>query len=175
MTKPELQDIGKLRPLGFDLFCDFMNEEAERIMIAEVRRDLDEFGVPMPDRNRVIRYGWDYDRNKLVRPTPEWLAPMLDQTGFNSITVNEYLPGQSIGLHMDSKWFGPRISVINLAADCVLLLEAPTNSDSEAVVIPRRSFYVLSGEIRSKWLHGTMPSTQTRYSIVFRQRMLSRG
>ncbi len=76
--------------------------------------------------------------------------------------VNEYMPGQGIGMHADAASFGPVIVSLSLAADQAMRFRRgtvrPYQRDGldgdEIVTLPRRSALVLTGRARTNWMHG---------------------
>ena len=95
--------------------------------------------------------------------------------------VNEYRPGQGIGMHADHRDFGDVVASLSLAADWPMRFRPrsvrPYARDGlpgdEVAVLPRRSVLVLAGEARRDWMHGidradTAREAATRVSATFR-------
>lgn len=166
---------------GFDLIPEVISVETEKLLIGMILECLvdvakDRYGIGQ--RSRVKRYGYDYtERTRMLKPIPDWLilaAQPHRKVKANSITINEYLPGHGIALHVDSLKFGPVIEILTLGGSAVMLWRPTHTSIPSEQTIPPRSLMILSGEVRSKWEHGIKGEsvTETRYSIVFRERLL---
>ena len=95
--------------------------------------------------------------------------------------VNEYLPGQGIGMHADHRDFGPIVASLSLGADWPMRFRpratrpyaAGALPGDEVAVLPRRSVLVLAGRARSAWMHGidrgdSARETARRVSATFR-------
>ena len=87
----------------------------------------------------------------------ERLAPWFDGAAPEQCIVNEYVPGQGIGMHADHAQFGPVVASLSLAADWPMRFRPrrvrPYARDGlpgdEVVVLPRRSALVLTGPART--------------------------
>ena len=95
--------------------------------------------------------------------------------------VNEYRPGQGIGMHADHRDFGCVVASLSLADDWPMRFRPrsvrPYARDGlpgdEVAVLPRRSLLVLAGPARSAWMHGidrtdSAHAAATRLSATFR-------
>ena len=95
--------------------------------------------------------------------------------------VNEYRPGQGIGMHADHGDFGPLVASLSLGADWPMRFRPRSVRPyargglpgDEVVVLPRRSVLVLAGAARRDWMHGIDPAdtagaAATRLSATFR-------
>ena len=95
--------------------------------------------------------------------------------------VNEYLPGQGIGMHADADAFGPVVVSISLAAGWPMRFRPRYGQaysrdgrpGDEAVTLPARSALVLAGPARTRWMHGidrrdTAAQRHRRVSATFR-------
>ena len=95
--------------------------------------------------------------------------------------VNEYRPGQGIGMHADHRDFGPVVASLSLGADWPMRFRpratrpyaAGAMPGDEVAVLPRRSVLVLSGAARCTFMHGidrtdSARETATRVSATFR-------
>ena len=163
---------------------------------AEERRLLLRIGETpwLSDLNRRVQhYGFRYSyRNPGARepatPFPLWaehiarrLAPYFDGATPEQCIVNEYRPGQGIGMHADHRDFGYVVASLSLADDWPMRFR-PRNSrpyvrhgapGDRVVSLPRRSVLVLRGAARDRWMHGIDPSDTaqrrvTRISATFR-------
>ena len=95
--------------------------------------------------------------------------------------VNEYRPGQGIGMHADHRDFGPVVASLSLGASWPMRFRRrdtrPYARDGlpgdEVALLPRRSVLVLAGAARHRFMHGidradTARETVTRVSATFR-------
>lgn len=132
-------------------------------------------------RNRVLRFGWDYLKpKKWIGPTPppEWVwRPVVIACSIwpaseipDSFTINEYTRGQRIAPHIDSPAFGD-VVILSLLADATMRFTSPAG-ETRDFLLPRRSLTVMSGELRHRWTHETVPlEADLRISIVYRKRL----
>jgi alkylated DNA repair dioxygenase AlkB len=126
-------------------------------------------------RNRVLRFGWDYEKPKkwLGLPPDSFFVPIPAQHFLlttDSVTINEYLRGQRIASHIDSKAFGD-VVILSLLADVTMRFTSPAGATRDFLLL-RRSLAVMSGELRDKWTHETLPlDADKRISIVYRKRI----
>ena len=138
-------------------------------------------------------YGWRYDyQRKTVTPDME-LGPLPDWVGelarrlyvatelFDRVPdqaiVNEYRPGQGIALHADRQCFGATVATVSLGDDWEIRLRpvGGTSKDDRRLMLERGSALVLTGDSRSRWMHG-IDKRKTEKSPVGerdRQRRLS--
>ena len=123
---------------------------------------------------RVQHYGYRYDYRGASRPVPaapfpRWAEVMADRLRERfggalpvQCIVNEYRPGQGIGMHADHADFGPVVASLSLADDWPMQFRRrtvrPYARDAlpgdEVAVLPRRSVLVLAGPARTAWMHG---------------------
>ena len=174
---------------GARLVRDFVTPAEERRILQRIGeapwlRDLD---------RRVQHYGFRYDyRNPGARqpatPFPLWaehmarrLVPYFDGASPAQCIVNEYRPGQGIGMHADHRDFGAVVASLSLADDWPMRFR-PRNARPYVrhgapgdcvVTLPRRSVLVLRGPARHQWMHGIAPADTsgmraTRISATFR-------
>ena len=170
----------------------------EFITEAEERRILQRIGeAPWsadPGR-RVQQYGFRYDyrnhdpnRRVPAAEFPRWaevmarrLLPVFDGAPPEQCIVNEYRPGQGIGMHADHAAFGPVIVSLSLGDAWRMQFRRrsvrPYRRDGlpsdEFAVLPRRSALVLRGAARRDWMHGIDRTANarrrtTRVSATFR-------
>lgn len=127
------------------------------------------------DRNRILRYGWDYEHPKIWRGAlPPWtLFPDLERLlGFrpDNLTINEYLEGDGIRPHIDSEAFGD-VGILSLGDEAEMRF-TKDGEMPESWLLEPRSLFVMSGERRHKWKHETLPlEGDCRYSLVYRKRI----
>ena len=142
---------------------------------------------------RVQHYGYRYDYRGASRPVPaapfprwvevmaERMAPWFAGAAPEQCIVNEYRPGQGIGMHADHADFGPVVASLSLADDWPMQFRRrtvrPYTRDAlpgdEVAVLPRRSVLVLAGDARTAFMHGidrdaSRRRRATRISATFR-------
>ena len=178
MRQLSLLELGDARPTptvprlpspdvpGLAYVEDYVTCDEERALLEAIDREpwLTEWA-----RRRQI-YGMSYGSAKsdakVLGPLPAWVAPLAERVAREglvageivNVVVNEYTPGQGIGLHHDFPGFGPTVVAVSLgAAPCLLDLVDP-ESDRRAVLdVAPRSLWILGGEARSRWMHGIAP------------------
>ena len=144
-------------------------------------------------RRRVQHYGYRYAyRGGGSRePAPafrRWTTAMAERLRPHfggalpvQCIVNEYRPGQGIGMHADHRDFGGVVASLSLGADWPMRFRpratrpyaAGALPGDEVAVLPRRSVLVLSGPARHRFMHGidrrtSARETATRVSATFR-------
>lgn len=158
---------------GFELIPEVITESKEQELVERIKKALDgisESGHGKAERSRVKRYGYDYtEKLKKIEPIPQWLDLL---SSFNSVTINEYKPGHGITSHIDASYFGRVIAILSFGGSAVMIFRTDQVDDCHA--IPPRSLTILTGDARYKWTHEIPPDSvkETRYSIVFRERLL---
>ena len=160
---------------GARLVRDFVTPAEERRILQRIAaapwlRDLN---------RRVQHYGFRYDyRNPGARQPA---SPYFDGALPSQCIVNEYRPGQGIGMHADHRDFGPVVASLSLADDWPMRFR-PRNSrpyvrhgapGDIVITLPRRSVLVLACDARHSWMHGIDPSDTAnlptaRVSATFR-------
>ena len=176
---------------GAAIVPDILTEAEERRILMRIG---DAFWMTDLGR-RVQHYGFRYDyRNRASsRRTPapafpRWaqvmaarLRPLFDGASPEQCIVNEYRPGQGIGMHADHGDFGPVVVSLSLGAAWRMQFRPrrirPYVRDAmpsdEAATLPRRSALVLRGPARQDWMHGIDRAANarqpaTRVSATFR-------
>ena len=144
---------------------------------------------------RVQHYGYRYsyrdratDRHAPAPAFPRWadvigerLRPLFDGRLPEQCIVNEYRPGQGIGMHADHAAFGAIVVSLSLGAAWHMQFRPRSARpyvrhglpSDEVAVLPRRSALVLRGPARSAWMHAIDPASNadqavTRVSATFR-------
>jgi len=100
-------------------------------------------------------------------PLPEWLSWLIARVRADrwleapvvNAVINEYLPGQGIGPHIDHLAFGPRVAAVSLGGAAMLDLTSSPGPAAPKVSldVQPRSLWVLGGEARTHWLHSIAP------------------
>ena len=141
---------------------------------------------------RVQHYGYRYayrgGGSRAPAPAfPRWASAMAKRLREHfagslpvQCIVNEYRPGQGIGMHADHHDFGPVVASLSLADDWPMRFRpratrpyaAGALPGDEVAVLPRRSVLVLARRARTAWMHGIDRSAgrgrATRLSVTFR-------
>jgi alkylated DNA repair dioxygenase AlkB len=165
--------MNDLNSLGLILIPDFLTESEEHDIVCNIPESKAKRGS---DRNSIRRFGSNVPYKNQM--SSDIIPDYLDRIGQklfdkqllpikpNSISINEYLPENSIAPHIDSIESGPIITVLSLLSDATMVL---SNRDKDySIIIPRLSILQLKDEIRYKWTHSILPVKSKRYSIVFR-------
>ena len=130
----------------------------------------------------TYHYGraYDFTRHRLdeAPPLPDWLlalrerlAPQLgfDPPALQAALLIRYDPGAGIGWHRDRPHYGEVLG-LSLTSPAKMRLRRRTASGFErkTLLLPARSAYRLSDEVRWEWEHSIAPMEVTRRSITFR-------
>jgi alkylated DNA repair dioxygenase AlkB len=161
VTKLPLPDVP-----GLAYVEEYVSPEEERALLEAI--DREPWQTEWARRRQI--YGMSYGSAKadarILGPLPAWVAPLaarVKREGFVAddvvnVVVNEYTPGQGIGLHHDFPAFGPTVVAVSLGSACLLDLVDPESDRRRAVLdVAPRSLWVLGGEARSRWMHGIAP------------------
>uniref|UniRef100_A0A8D0HFE2 tRNA (carboxymethyluridine(34)-5-O)-methyltransferase ALKBH8 n=1 Tax=Sphenodon punctatus TaxID=8508 RepID=A0A8D0HFE2_SPHPU len=122
---------------------------------------------------RVKHFGYEfrYDNNNVDKDKPlpggipdicQSLFETCMKLGYikhkpDQLTVNQYEPGQGIPPHIDThSAFEDEIISLSLGAEIVMDFKHP-DCRTVAVMLPRRSLLVMTGESRYVWSHGITP------------------
>jgi len=107
---------------------------------------------------------------------PDWITFVIDrimQKGLlterpDHLTINEYLKGQSIDWHIDSKTSGPVITILSLKGEATMGVK---NVQGQEVryLLPARSLLQMTEKDRWEDKHAIYPVPEMRYSLVFRK------
>ena len=144
---------------------------------------------------RVQHYGFRYDyrgqssgRHAPAPAFPRWaavvadrLSPLFDGRRPEQCIVNEYRPGQGIGMHADHASFGTVVVSLSLGAAWPMHFRPRSQrpyvrhglASDEVALLPRRSALVLRGAARTAWMHAIDPAAnadrpESRVSATFR-------
>lgn len=162
---------------GLSLHGEFITVEEEQELIRTLSADSDP-NARRRDKYRqsVRRYGTNKSYNSYMVATeiPAYLQALCDRllamqlldTAPDSVSINEYLKGQTIHSHVDSKASGRVITVLSVQSPATMLFSRELNTFS--VQLPPRSVVQMRGEIRTVWEHAISPVPDRRYSLVFR-------
>lgn len=185
-----------LLPEGLRIYEDFIDEKCEQALLSELdegkwgnvagaaSRRVQQFGRAHPYKGRhypkeapEMPKGVAALGEKLV--TDRAVAAAPDQ-----VIVNDYVPGQGIGAHIDSVLFyGPEIATVTLGSGAVMQFRFGDSVFD--VYLPPRSLAVLSGRARYIYSHeiaarktdvvnGAVVARKRRVSVTYRK-MLPQG
>ena len=149
---------GSIFDEGAVLVPELITEAEERRILRRIAeaRWMSDIG------RRVQHYGYRYDYRGSAPPAPaapfpRWAAAMAERLArwfdgavAEQCIVNEYRPGQGIGMHADHAQFGPVVASLSLSADWPMRFRRrrvrPYARDGlpgdEVAVLPRRSALV---------------------------------
>jgi alkylated DNA repair dioxygenase AlkB len=172
-------------PPGFTYADQFLSEDEERSVIAEVERlpfhEVRMHGVAA--RRTVIHFGFDYDYEgwsiRETDPPPPFLAGLrdraaiiakIDPLSLEQFLIARYPPGATIGWHRDAPMFGSPVIGISLGAAARMRFRRKTAGgfETDVQLLAPRSLYILSGAARSVWQHQIPAGKELRYSISMR-------
>jgi alkylated DNA repair dioxygenase AlkB len=172
-------------PEGFIYQPEFISQEEERALLAEIER------LPLAEakykeytaRRRVAYFGHDYDfsKNRLgeAPPIPAFLEPLraklarwmgIAASDFVTALVTEYQPGTPLGWHRDAPDY-ERIAGVSLGGWARMRLRRyPARKEEKPLVLELapRSAYQMQGTARWHWQHSIPMTKELRYSITFR-------
>jgi alkylated DNA repair protein (DNA oxidative demethylase) len=171
-------------PDGFVLAPDFLTE-AEEAELLQLISGLSFGSVKMRGavaRRRVAQFGLHYAFESFrLTPAPPLPAQFdsirrrsaefagVSGEDFAETLVTEYPPGAGIGWHRDAPAFDI-VAGISIAGPGRIRFQRGVGADrvTSAVILPRRSLYLLTGPARFQWQHTISPVRELRYSITFR-------
>jgi alkylated DNA repair dioxygenase AlkB len=118
------------------------------------------------DRNQVLRYGSSnpYPSNMISKIIPDIFLTIKD-IEFDSVTINEYNPGQHIDWHIDKPYAGKDINIISLLSDGNLKFRK--DSEEKSFLLKKNSLAIISDDLRYKWQHSFLAEAY-RVSVVLR-------
>jgi alkylated DNA repair dioxygenase AlkB len=164
-----------IEALGLKLITDFISEEEEKVILSNLAPPRKTTKSNLL-RNSIKRYGSSlpYETNMVSDIIPNYLdkiSQKIVECGYleikpNSVSINEYLKGNSIAPHIDTKTSGEVISILSLLSDATMVFTK--ENETFSIKLPIRSLVQMRGEIRYDWKHSVPPVKDTRYSIVFR-------
>uniref|UniRef100_A0A8B9E4Y9 tRNA (carboxymethyluridine(34)-5-O)-methyltransferase ALKBH8 n=1 Tax=Anser cygnoides TaxID=8845 RepID=A0A8B9E4Y9_ANSCY len=169
-------------PPGLVVIEKVVSPEEERRMLESIdwMGDEDAQNAQKTLRHRNVKhfgYEFRYDNNNVDKdkPLPGGLPEICSlflekclKQGYikhkpDQLTVNQYEPGQGIPPHIDThSAFEDEIISLSLGAEIVMDFKHP-DGHTVAVMLPRCSLLVMSGESRYLWTHGITPR---KYDII---------
>ena len=166
----------ELQDLGLSLTLDFLTPNEERILLEKINNIQRRRELGGTARTSVSRFGSDqhYSSNMQSKIIPDYLmecaerlvAQGLVPTLADSISINEYNPGQVIPPHIDALSAGTVITVLSLESPATMRFTLEKRGLN--IILPPRSVVQICGEIRNTWRHEILPVPAHRFSVVFR-------
>jgi hypothetical protein len=175
-------------PSGFHYREDFITDSDELLLLdAMAGVAFSEFEMRgVVARRRVAFFGQSYDR-AAAGPLPAFLLPLrariaewagVDSEAFAMALINEYRPGTPIGWHRDAPQYSI-VAGVSLLSTCRMKFRpyrspasaSPTSSRrsaTHAIVLARRSAYLMTQDSRNAYEHHIPPVAEPRYSLTFR-------
>lgn len=146
---------------GLNCLDELLSPSDEMALIHAI--DQDKWQPPY--QRRVQHYGSSYHDSNPA-PFPAFVQVIAERLHrhrhFAAVPhmaiINEYLPGQGIGPHIDDSNSGEHIAILSLGSD--ICMEFRNDGDRHSLVLQRRSLCLLSGPARWQWQHG-IPKRRT--------------
>ncbi|XP_071411017.1 tRNA (carboxymethyluridine(34)-5-O)-methyltransferase ALKBH8 isoform X3 [Pithys albifrons albifrons] len=169
-------------PPGLMVIEKIISPEEERKMLESIDWTGDEDtqnAQKTLKHRRVKHFGYEfrYDNNNVDKnkPLPGGLPEICNQflekclkQGYikhkpDQLTINQYEPGQGIPPHIDThSAFEDEIISLSLGSEIVMHFKHP-DGHTVALMLPRCSLLVMTGESRYLWTHGITPR---KYDII---------
>jgi alkylated DNA repair dioxygenase AlkB len=149
---------------GLRYIPNFITEDEE----FELVRAIDEQPWLPALKRRTQHYGYKYDYTKRTIDSSSSLGDLPDWVGFfssllfeqelfeekpNQVIVNEYMPGQGIGPHIDSTAFGKTVASLSLLSSIEMHFEKYGGLKTSDLWLEPASLLVLKGPARYDWKH----------------------
>lgn len=146
---------------------EFISREQELSLLTLME---DEQMKPTSDRNRFYRWGCPTPYSSELRDTkiPKKILELKLPFDYDSASMNEYYPSQTLDYHFDLPRSGNRIYIISLMNEGDLYFKRKETEFK--VVLEPRSLCILHDELRWVWQHSARCKSR-RYSIVLRNSM----
>jgi alkylated DNA repair dioxygenase AlkB len=162
---------------GLSIFENFIDEKEEKELLEFIYNQQWSNALS----RRVQHYGYEYSyfppyTVKKTVEIPEIFQNYINQIdeSFNQVIVNEYLPGQGIGKHVDhKKLFGDTISSLSLGSATTMIFSY--GKEKYEYYIKPRTLIIMEDDARWKYAH-EIPARKkdndierkTRVSLTFR-------
>jgi alkylated DNA repair dioxygenase AlkB len=147
---------------GLSYVPEYVTAEEERALLEAI--DREPWLTDWQRRRQIhgLSYGSARGEPQTVGPLPSWVLPLAERVRregrvedeIANVVVNEYLPGQGIGLHHDYPGFGETVVAVSLGSACLLDLVLPGEGRAAVLDVAPRSLWVLGGDARRDWQHG---------------------
>ena len=164
---------------------DFLSAGEERALADRILAlELSPFRFQGWEGKRLTTsFGWRYDFDDRsfahAAPIPGWLEPIraraeefagLPPSSFGHALLIRYDPGAAIGWHRDRPHYEEVAGISLLGEEKMRFRRRRPEGgfDRLSLPLPRRSIYLLTGEIRHGWEHSLAPVESLRLSITLR-------
>lgn len=146
---------------GLDLVESFVTPAHAAALLASV--DAMPWNTDWKRRRQV--YGASYGPKggppRESAPLPSWLEDLADEIVAAGVlerpivnaVVNDYRPGEGIGMHHDYPGF-ESVAALSLGSAVLLDLDHPASGRREVVDVPPLSLWIMRGPARHEWRHG---------------------
>ena len=145
---------------GLSYTPDFISGEQQDTII----KAIDQLTWENHYKRRTQYYGLPYlipDKSKIPE-FPNWLKELAKKLVYadhiqqlpDHAGINEYLPGQGIGLHIDQEMAGDTIVIVSLGSTILMDFEEVSTKRKSALLLEPGSLLILRGEARYNWKHG---------------------
>ncbi len=133
----------------------------------DIRKLVPQNEKPTGGRNQILRYGAriPYSSDMVSATIPDVFLNLNLPFEFDSVTINEYYPGQRLDWHIDKPEGGKEINILNLVNSCPIYFKR--GMKTFAINLEPRELFIFGGELRYKWQHMVNPD-RYRISVVFR-------
>lgn len=149
-----------------EIVCDYVDDKFEN----EVLKLIPKRNASGKSRNQILRWGNNrpYNDHIVSNIIPD-VFKFYDKSPFDSVTVNEYYPNQTIGWHVDHPLELKEIAIISLLSDAEIKFRKRKGDIliTKSFYLPRFSLCRFSDELRYDWEH-SLTAPKKRYSIVYR-------
>lgn len=155
---------------GLNYIASYLDKAQQQQLIETI--DKQEWSNDL--HRRTQHYGYRYFfQTGMIYPFsylgkfPEWLQKVADSLYHQNIVceiphqalINEYLPGQGIGGHVDTiACFGEEVVSISLVSECFMLFKNKETKEKVAIVLEPGSMVAMKGVARYQWTHGIKKS-----------------
>ncbi|CAJ1332759.1 unnamed protein product [Effrenium voratum] len=170
---------------GLTYLPDFLSEEEERQVLAEVDGDWDDGNKSRRTKQYGYGFHWRNRHSNALAPLrpprdqmPASCHAVLDRlkkqghipdAHFHQCIVNDYLGGQGIKPHRDREFFGEVVLGMSLLEPTVM--DFKSGGEVRALLLEPRSVLILEGEARWSWQHGITGAP----TLLYRGALLQRG
>jgi hypothetical protein len=162
-----MEDLAQQEIKTIEVIEDYVDEYFENEVLKLIPNRL----ANGKGRNQILRYGHNrpYNDNIISSTIPDIFDRFKDTFVYDSITINEYYPNQTINWHVDHPLDLKEIIIISLLSPAEIKFRKREGDKliTKVFYLPRYSLCKFSDELRYDWEH-SLTASQKRYSIVFR-------
>jgi len=162
-----MEDLDQQEIKTIEIIEDYVDEAFENEVLKLIPKRL----ANGKGRNQILRFGNNrpYNDHIISNTIPSIFDRFKDSFVYDSITINEYYPNQTINWHIDHPLELKEIIIISLLSPAEIKFRKKEGnlSATKSFYLPRYSLCKFSDELRYDWEH-SLTASQKRYSIVFR-------